>query len=108
MKEHFMYVEQSTGTVMYGEVKVKVKVKYVTEHEYYSPKVSAWCTLMKTKLSVPSFFEEPTLTGVTYLGKMENDALCHAPVGSFSVSGVPPHCPIVFMPSWTGSSLIIG
>jgi hypothetical protein len=32
----------------------------ITEHERDSPKINAWCTLMKTKLPVLPFFEEPT------------------------------------------------
>jgi hypothetical protein len=63
----------------------------VTEHEHDSPKVSVWCALMKTKLSVLSVLKN-LVTGDTFLGTMGDTALCHVPVGTvFQLDGVPPH-----------------
>jgi hypothetical protein len=37
-------------------------------------------------------FEEPTVTGDTFLAMMENTALCYVPVGTyFELHGAPPH-----------------
>jgi len=70
MMKHFMCVEQSTGTtVVYGEV---------NEH---SLKINVWCALIKHEVTGPFFFEKPTVTSNTFLGMMENKALCHVPVG---------------------------
>jgi len=47
---------------------------------------------MKNKVFSPFFFEEPTVTGDTFLAMMENTALCHVHVGTvFQLDGVPFH-----------------
>jgi hypothetical protein len=77
---------------------------YVTEHEHDSTKVNVWYALMKNKVIGPFLFEEPTVTGDTFLAMMENTFLCHVLLEQFSSWTVHhPTSPIIFMPYWTGS-----
>jgi hypothetical protein len=47
---------------------------------------------MKNKVTGPFLFEEPMVTGDTFLAMMDNTALCHIPVGTlFKLHGAPFH-----------------
>jgi hypothetical protein len=47
---------------------------------------------MKKKVTGPFSFEEPTVTGDTFLAMMESSTLHHIPVGTiFQFDGAPPH-----------------
>jgi hypothetical protein len=47
---------------------------------------------MKNKVIGSLFFEEPTVTGNTFLAMMKNIPLCHVPVGTvFLLDGALPH-----------------
>jgi hypothetical protein len=46
----------------------------------------------ENKVISPFIFEEPTVTGDTFLAMMENTALRHVPVRTaFQLDGAPPH-----------------
>jgi len=62
------------------------------------------------KQSYQSFpFEEPMLSDVTFLAMMENTLSCYVPVGTvFSYMVHHLTSPIVFIPLWTRSFLIVG
>jgi len=63
----------------------------------------------KNKCICPFFPKEPTVTGDTFLAMMENTALRHVPVGTVFQSDVHPvTSPVMFVPFWTGSFLIVG
>jgi hypothetical protein len=49
-----------------------------------------WCALTENKVISPFLFEETTVTGDTFLDVMDNNALCHVPVGTvFQSHGTP-------------------
>jgi hypothetical protein len=62
----------------------------VIEHKRDSSKVNVWFAMMKNKVISPSCFEEPTVTGDTFLAVMDNTALCHVPAGTVSQSDSAP------------------
>jgi len=52
----------------------------------------AWCTLMQNEVTDPFSFEEPTVTGDTFLAMLYNTVLCHVPVGTvFQSNGARHH-----------------
>jgi hypothetical protein len=61
------------------------------------------------KVICPFCFEEPAVTGDTFLTMMENTTLCHFPVGTVSqLHDGSPTSHVVFVPFWTGSFPIVG
>jgi hypothetical protein len=65
------------------------------EHERDSPKVNVFCAITQTKVYGPFFFDENTVTGVTYLGMLQNWLLPQISENSedfiFQQDGAPPH-----------------
>jgi hypothetical protein len=65
------------------------------EHERDSPKVIMFCAISQTKVYGPSFFDEKTVTGVTYLAMLQNWILPQINEDSedftFQQDGAPPH-----------------
>jgi hypothetical protein len=110
MKQRFMCVEQTTGTIIM--LCGSENIHDVNEYEHDSPKVNVWFASMKKKFTGPFILQERTVTGDNFLGmmeKMENIALCHVPVENFS-SYIMQHINSLnaFLPFWTGSFLIVG
>jgi hypothetical protein len=65
------------------------------EHERDSPKVNAFCAISQKKVYGPLFFDENTVTGVTYLAMLQNWRLPQINEDSedfvFQQDGAPPH-----------------
>jgi hypothetical protein len=61
-----------------GEMKI---LMMLTEHERDSRKAKLWCTLMKSKVNSPFFFEGPTVIGDSSLAMM-NTLLRHITMGT--------------------------
>lgn len=66
--------------------------RVIVEHERDSPKLNVWCCLTLDAVIGPFFFEEPTVTGATYLNMLRDYARRRIPEGYiFQQDGAPPH-----------------
>jgi hypothetical protein len=65
----------------------------ITEYEHNLLKANVQCTLTKNKvINLFFFFEEPMVTGDTFLVMMNTTTLCYVPVGTiFQLDGIPSH-----------------
>jgi hypothetical protein len=94
MKQYFVRVYERERAVNRHSRRVwgSENPRDVAEYERDSLKISVWCAFVKHKVTGPIFFEEPLVTGDTFLTLVENSALRHVPVGTvFQSNGATLH-----------------
>jgi hypothetical protein len=64
----------------------------ITEYQRGMPKVNVWCGMTKGRIIGPSFFQEITLTGHSYLAMLEHYTVPQLPCDAwFQQDGTPPY-----------------